>query len=229
MVLTAAHAPANSRVATPWLPNGSVMDQDFGVPEYLPQFGINGTHEGVDLGGRTGDPVVLPAAIGHASVAGAGWDRYGGGNFVKLALDDGTTVDLFHLNDTAVKAGQDVTGGTLLGHLGSTGNSTGPHLHFQVNQGGTPVDPWHWITELPVVGGIAGGAEQAGSTLRNVNDFFGILTKPENWWRALFIAAGAVMITIGVVTYFFKEERGTVVTVVHEAEQAAPAVAEAAA
>lgn len=170
--------------ANAWLPNGGTVTQDFGVMEYIPSLGINAPHEGVDIGVNTGSRLQLPSGL-HAVVQKAGWDSFGGGNFVQLLLDDGSVVQLFHLQSIAVKAGQDLTGGTLLGLTDSTGASTGPHLHFQVNQGGKPVDPWSWLMGVLPGGVVAGAAANAAGssgnpldTLKNVNDFFGHLVSP---------------------------------------------------
>src|SRR5258708_5605954 len=233
------------KVATPWLPNGGTVSQQFGVQEYIPSLGINAPHEGVDIATATGSPLVLPSST-HAVVDRAGWDPFGGGNAMRLKLDDGTIVQLFHLSDVVVKSGQDLTGGSLLGHTGSTGLSTGPHLHFQVDQNGKPVDPWNWITNLGSSGGSAtGGSLNPLDAFKNVNDFFGHLITPghdpcsppadevglfkiidaascpQNWWKVGFIGAGGVLIILGLVIYFFQEEKAAAVVVVRGAEVAA--------
>lgn len=236
----------NQPVSSGWLPNGGKVSQGFGVWEYIPSLGINAPHEGVDIATPVGSPLVLPAGS-HATVQAAGWDSYGGGNFVKLLLDDGSQVLAFHLNDVKVKAGQDVSGGTLLGHTGNTGNSTGPHLHFQVNQGGKAVDPWNWLTGLGTAAGSAVGGSSMNpfDSLKNVNDFFGHLaapshdpcsppadelglfkiidaaTCPQNWWKVGFVGLGGVLILFGLIVYFFEQEKQAVVVVTRDAGEAA--------
>lgn len=91
--------------------------------------GIGSTnHQGVDIAARTGTGVVAP--IG-GTVAYSGWAR-GYGNFVTVRGDDGNLYQFGHLNSRAVQSGQRVGGGSILGTVGSTGNSTGPHLHFGI-------------------------------------------------------------------------------------------------
>jgi murein DD-endopeptidase MepM/ murein hydrolase activator NlpD len=240
----------NQHVSTPWLPNGAILTQGFGVFETA--FGINAPHMGIDLAGKTGDPIVLPQGA-HAQVEEAGWDPFGAGNFVKLLLDDGSTVQLFHMQSISVSKGQDISGGTLLGHMDSTGDSTGPHTHFQVdNPGGIAVDPWSVIqgafTSTGQGGGI-GGSLNPLDAVKNINDFFGHLVSPghdpcsppseevgviriidavscpQNWWKVLFTGAGVVIILVGVVIYFFKEEKEATVKVVSELPVAAEAAA----
>lgn len=239
----------NQPVTSAWLPNGAKVSQQFGVQEYIPSLGINGPHEGVDLAVAVGSPLQLPSGT-HAVVQKTGWDPFGGGNFVQLLLDDGSVVQLFHLQDTLVKAGQDLTGGTMLGHTGSTGASTGPHLHFQVNQGGKPIDPWAWITGLgSPAAPNTGGSANPFDAIKNVNDFFGHLvapshnpcsppademgvfkvidaaTCPQNWWKVGFVGVGVMLIGFGLVIYFFQEEKAAAVVVVRDAGEAAAVAA----
>jgi hypothetical protein len=234
-----------NKVTSPWLPNGGTITQGFGTQEFLPQFGINAPHEGIDIGANRGDPLITPDS---ATVTGAGWDAFGGGNFVHLKLLSGEDIQLYHLQDIVVKTGQVLSPNSLLGHIDSTGDSTGDHLHFQVNQSGKPIDPWTWLTQIGSGGGATGGIQNPFDAIKNVNDFFGHLvapshgpcspaadesgvfkiidafTCPQNWWKALFVTIGITMIGAGVFIYFFKEEKGVVVNVVKTAE-----VAEAAA
>jgi hypothetical protein len=235
--------PVGQKVSTPWLPNGGTVSQEFGVQEFIPSLGINAPHEGVDIATPTGSPLVLPSGT-HAVVQKTGWDAFGGGNFIQLLLDDGSQVQLFHLQDSLVKNGQDLTGGNLIGHTDSTGASTGPHLHFQINQNGSAVDPWNWITNLGTGGAATGGSLNPFDAVKNVNDFFGHLispghdpcsppadevglfkvidavTCPQNWWKVGFIGLGGVLIIMGVIVYFFKEEKAAAVVVVRSAEVA---------
>jgi murein DD-endopeptidase MepM/ murein hydrolase activator NlpD len=63
------------------------------------------------------------------------------GNMIEIAHGDGTRSLYAHLSDIDVKVGQKVQRGEHIGNLGNTGNSTGPHLHFEIKKKGTPVDP----------------------------------------------------------------------------------------
>lgn len=97
-----------------------------------------GYHQGVDIGASTGTPV---KAMGNAQVLSAGWNG-GYGNCVVIALGNGMQAYYGHLSSISVSAGQTVNQGDIVGEVGSTGNSTGPHLHFGVISGGDFVDPF---------------------------------------------------------------------------------------
>jgi murein DD-endopeptidase MepM/ murein hydrolase activator NlpD len=88
----------------------------------------NGRHSGIDYGVVTGTQIVA-AAIGKTIFAG--WNNDGYGNMVEI--DHGGYKTLYaHLDQVAVAVGQTVAAGELIGYSGSTGNSTGPHLHFEL-------------------------------------------------------------------------------------------------
>ncbi|MER7314806.1 MULTISPECIES: M23 family metallopeptidase [Streptomyces] len=100
----------------------------------------SGYHTGSDFQAASGTSV---RAIGPGTVVSAGW---GGayGNEVVIQHSDGMYSQYAHLSSLGVSAGQTVTGGQQIGLSGSTGNSTGPHLHFEVRTGpsyGSDVDP----------------------------------------------------------------------------------------
>jgi len=98
---------------------------------------IPGRHPGIDLHASYGDPI-------HACRAGvvvsAGW-LGGYGNAVIIDHGGGMATLYGHQSRMAVTAGQQVTAGQVIGYIGSTGYSTGPHLHFEVRINGNPVDP----------------------------------------------------------------------------------------
>lgn len=99
---------------------------------------INGTnmHYGLDLDGNTGDPIVAAVA---GVVTFSGW-RGGYGNLV-IVQADGVDYYYAHASELVAQVGQAVQTGQLLAKIGTTGNVTGPHLHFEVRVDGTPVDP----------------------------------------------------------------------------------------
>lgn len=100
------------------------------------------SHTGLDFAAAEGSPVGSTAA---GEVTSTGYDgAYG--NKVVVTHDDGTQTWYCHLSSISVWAGQSVGPGTTVGTVGSTGNSTGPHLHLEVRPGGgDPVDPYSYL------------------------------------------------------------------------------------
>lgn len=94
-------------------------------------------HTGVDLGGSRGD-LVSSAAVGR--VVHAGYTG-GYGNMVVVQHTGGYQTVYAHLSRIFVPLGVEVDGGSPIGQVGSSGRSTGPHLHFEVRRGGVPTDP----------------------------------------------------------------------------------------
>ena len=121
-------------------PVDGVITSSFG-PRRHPIFGTMRMHAGVDFAGVTGTPV---RAAADATVVAAG-DRSGYGTTV--ILDHGNTLATLyaHLSRTAVADGATVRRGTIVGYVGSTGFSTGLHLHFEVRANGNPVDPARYL------------------------------------------------------------------------------------
>lgn len=95
-------------------------------------------HPGVDYPAASGTPV---GAAGRGCVIFAGYDSGGYGNLVVIRHRRRTRTYYAHLSSLAVRRGQCVTGHDLVGRVGSTGFSTGPHLHFEIRFRGAAVDP----------------------------------------------------------------------------------------
>ncbi|MHC0431549.1 M23 family metallopeptidase [Streptomyces sp. O3] len=103
----------------------------------------SGYHTGLDFAAPTGTPI---KAVHSGTVKFAGWHGSAYGYRTVLELDDGTEVSYSHQSSIAVTAGQKVTTGEVIGRVGSTGNSSGPHLHLEVESpGGGKVDPRAWL------------------------------------------------------------------------------------
>jgi murein DD-endopeptidase MepM/ murein hydrolase activator NlpD len=106
-----------------------------------PVYGVRKLHTGVDLSASSGTPI---HAAGDGAVVFSG--RWGGyGNCVILDHGGGTATLYGHCSRLAVSAGQSVTQGQTIAYVGSTGLSTGPHLHFEVRRDGHPVDPMGYL------------------------------------------------------------------------------------
>lgn len=124
---------------------GAVTTQPFGPstlyfePAYA---GFAHFHTGIDLAADAETPV-LAAADGVVLLAG--FNAGGYGNFVVVGHAGGFDTLYGHLATISVRTGQPVAAGQPLGGEGSTGNSTGPHLHFEIRRGGRPVDPAAYV------------------------------------------------------------------------------------
>ena len=94
-------------------------------------------HTGIDFRGETGDPA---RATADGTVTVAGWQG-GYGKMVEIDHGYGFTTRYGHLSDITVKVGQRVRAGHIVGKVGSTGRSTGPHLHYETRVNGEAVDP----------------------------------------------------------------------------------------
>ncbi|WP_108502831.1 M23 family metallopeptidase [Paracoccus indicus] len=98
-------------------------------------------HEGIDMAGPIGTPIY---ATGDGVVIHAG-RASGYGNLIKIQHELGTETRYGHLNRIRVKVGDKVSQGDLIGDMGNTGRSTGPHLHYEVRMKGRAVDPMSFI------------------------------------------------------------------------------------
>lgn len=128
-----------SAMPTLWPVEGQVTGS-FG--ERIDPFNGEGAfHTGVDISAEVGEPVIAPA---DGEVAFA--DFMGGyGRAVLLEHGNGVSTRYGHLSGFAVTAGQHVHRGDVVGYVGSSGRSTGPHLHYEVRIGNTPVNPYKYL------------------------------------------------------------------------------------
>ena len=156
----AAAAAAAAGNKTPKTPSQSVMNSgDFLWPvgcyivtsEYgyrvHPLQGVSKFHAGIDIGAQAGQPI-------YASVAGTVAtstynDSYG--NYVLINHGSGNATLYAHMSSAAVTSGQYVSQGQVIGYVGSTGWSTGPHLHFEIRLNGSTVDPLQYFSGYTVV------------------------------------------------------------------------------
>jgi hypothetical protein len=117
------------------------------------------THTGLDF------PVPSGTRVGAAGVGVtefAGWNTGGYGNLVVIRHRLGYTTWYAHLSSITTFVGENVTGGTRIGYVGSTGHSTGPHLHFELRKNAVPIDPFPYLlsavaTRASSIGGAGPG------------------------------------------------------------------------
>ena len=95
-------------------------------------------HPGIDLAGPMGTPIYATA---DGTVLRAGWNAGGYGNLVEIDHGKGIATRYGHMSAILVSAGQHITRGQQIGRMGSTGRSTGSHLHYEVRIDGRPVNP----------------------------------------------------------------------------------------
>jgi len=142
----------------------AVMTSGYGMRNH-PVLRKRANHNGVDLAAPTGTPIYATAdgIVERANYFGS----YG--NYIQIGHGNAIETRFAHLSRIIVKDGQEVRKGDLIGFVGSTGRSTGPHLHYEVRIDGTPVDPRPFMVETEAQeefrlamgpGGMGGGEEE---------------------------------------------------------------------
>jgi murein DD-endopeptidase MepM/ murein hydrolase activator NlpD len=143
-----AAANANSVSVPAGMPVQNVkLSSDYGMRTH-PVLGGRRNHKGIDLAGPTGTPVYA-TADGYVAKA----ERFSSyGNYIQIEHGGDFETRYAHLSGYAVAAGQQVHKGQLIGFVGTTGRSTGPHLHYEVRLAGAAVDPRPYLapTQLAV-------------------------------------------------------------------------------
>ena len=132
--VTAAATPSGWPATGGWVSSGFGLRAD-------PFTGRRAYHEGVDIAARMGTDI---KAMGDGVVAYAG-PKTGYGLMVELTHGQGYSTRYAHTAETLVKVGDRITKGQLIARVGSSGRSTGPHLHFEVIRGGRKVDPRQYL------------------------------------------------------------------------------------
>ena len=129
-------------------PTSGTVTQEYGCTGFRlepPRGGCAHFHSGIDIANGSGTPI---RAAGDGVVAFVGWNRYDGSNpaFVVM-IAHGGNINTFYshlLPRYLVRGGQRVRKGQLIGYMGATGNATGPHLHWEVMRGYSPLNPRAW-------------------------------------------------------------------------------------
>jgi murein DD-endopeptidase MepM/ murein hydrolase activator NlpD len=112
------------------------------VSHVISGYTYSGIHPAIDIGGALGSPIV---ASDSGVVVFAGWSNFGYGNLIVVDHGNGFQTAYAHLSAIAVNCGQSVFQGSYIGALGSTGNSTGPHCHFEISYNGAKPNPLDYL------------------------------------------------------------------------------------
>ena len=120
--------------------SGTVITSNYGMREH-PIQGVVKIHTGLDIGAGFGSPVVAAA---DGVVSYAGW-LGGYGNCVMINHGNGLTTLYGHGQKILTELNKEVKQGDLIMEVGSTGNSTGPHLHFEVRLNGNHTNPLNYV------------------------------------------------------------------------------------
>lgn len=139
LALQGQNPPSDAKWVTPV--SGYTITSAFGMRLH-PVLGYNRMHNGIDMACSQGTPIYATRA---GTVTIASYQSGGAGYYVSLNHGDGFSSIYMHMTHYVVSAGQSVTQGQLIGYVGSTGISTGPHLHFGVSYAGTYVNPLAYI------------------------------------------------------------------------------------
>lgn len=139
MALKGENPPSNATWIEPV--SGYTISSPFGNRK-SPTAGASSNHKGVDMACPSGTPIYATRA---GTVTVASYQAGGAGYYVSINHGDGFASIYMHMTRYVVSKGQSVAQGELIGYVGSTGISTGPHLHFGVSYGGTYVNPMAYL------------------------------------------------------------------------------------
>ena len=139
LALQGENPPSSAKWLTPV--SGYNLTSPFGMRLH-PVLGYYRMHNGIDMACDTGTPIYATRA---GTVTAASYQAGGAGNYVSINHLDGFASIYMHMTHYVVSVGQSVSQGQLIGYVGSTGISTGPHLHFGVSYAGTYVNPLAYI------------------------------------------------------------------------------------
>ena len=122
-------------------PSSSRITSSFGDRE-SPTEGASSNHKGVDIGASTGSDI-LAAAGGQVVISTY---SYSAGNYIMIDHGGGVSTVYMHCSELLAQAGDEVSQGQVIARVGSTGYSTGPHLHFGIRSGGSYVNPLSYVS-----------------------------------------------------------------------------------
>jgi hypothetical protein len=179
-------------VSMKWPATCKTITQGYGVKNARY---ARGYHTGIDMGCMNGSPIF---AAHDGTVIVAGWQN-SYGNTVEISAGGGLVTSYHHMSRIAAKKGQNVSAGTVIGYIGSTGMSTGPHLHFEVRINGKDVNPAPYLSGAKVIdanyetpAGFSDVLEFPGKMV----DMFKWMTDTVNWYRVGMVFLGVALLAV---------------------------------
>lgn len=130
-----------------------------------PTAGASTNHKGIDIASATGTPV---SSLYGGTVTKVAYDAGGYGNYVVVENSSGISELFAHLSTVSVKKGQSVSSNSTIGKVGTSGNVTGSHLHYEIKQDGVNVDPLKFIENLGT--GVTNSLSNVASSVFNIDD-----------------------------------------------------------
>ena len=150
-----AATPARAEGGLHWPVEAGVISSEYGA-----RWGK--MHKGIDIAAEVGEPVY---AVAEGEVVYAGDGLRGYGNVVIIQHRDGISSLYAHNSELKVKQGEHVAQGSLIALMGSTGHSTGPHVHFELRQGDVAVNPHTLLPVSTLADATGGSAGKSGEAL----------------------------------------------------------------
>ena len=156
-----ANVPSESGFLWPLSASRNTLSSLFGTRKD-PFTGRPGNHTGIDVPAPKNTPIyAAKSGVVTTSVYGSG-SSWSYGNYVVVSHSDGTSTLYAHMNKRAVSKGQTVSQGQVIGYVGTTGRSTGYHLHFEVALDGDPTNPLEYFPDVRVAPDRSGAPESSG-------------------------------------------------------------------
>ena len=128
------------------MPTAGWLSSEFSKARFHPILHVERPHEGIDIAAPYGAPVVAPAA---GDVMRVTWQT-GYGLVLEIDHGNGITTWYAHLSKFEVIPGQEIRRGDIMAYSGATGRVTAPHLHYEVRQGGLPVNPYKYLSKSAI-------------------------------------------------------------------------------
>lgn len=196
-------------ISTGWFAGEQTITQPYGCTGFKlepPRGNCQHFHSGIDIGLPMSTAITSPI---NGTVIENGNDPLGYGHFIRIAPDNtpGTVILLGHLQQSNVVKGSSVHPGQTIAYSGNTGNSNGPHLHFEVDtaasarggQGGA-TDPIGWLTATkggnPQTGQSTNPTDITAGVGEAISGAAGVFTL--QWRRTLYFGAGGLLMAVGI-------------------------------